>query len=159
MADSSFTCLSFLEDETCKLFELMVRRADDAETSLLLDIILQETRKHRELLKHVSIIFGENAIASGNECNGMGEWFMQAVALTRAVKAEVQRGMSIPDAARRLISFEKDVGEEYVTQAHAAASALTQENQAVKTVLENIATDEKGHAEILDLVTQIGLKK
>ena len=159
LTDSSFACLSFLEDETCQLFELMVKKADDSETRLLLDIILQETRKHRELLKHLSMVLGERAMVSGKECEGMGEWFMKAVALTRTVKAEIQGGMSIPEAARKLISFENDAGEEYVIQAHAAARALDQENQAVKTVLENIATDEKGHAEILHLVTEVASKK
>jgi len=159
LADSTFACLSFLEDETCQLFELMMKRAEDAEIRLLLDIILQETRKHRELLKHLSAVFGEAAIVSSRECEKMGEWFKQAVALTRSVKAEVQRGMDTAEAARRLIDFERDVGEEYVAQAHAAARASVQENQAVRTVLESIARDEKGHAELLQLVIDIASQK
>ena len=157
LADSSFACLALLEDETCQLFELMVKKAEDSETSLLLDIILQETRKHRELLKHLSRILKEAPIVSSQECD-MGEWFKQALGLTRAIKAEIQQGMRVTEAARRLIDFEKGIGEEYTTEAHTAARALVQENQAVRKVLESIAAEEEAHAEILQLVTRIAKK-
>jgi len=158
MTDSSFACLSFLEDETSHLFELMIEKAEDTATSLLLDIILQETRKHRELLKHLSLVFEKGASVSSVECEKMGEWFTQALALTRAVKAGVESGMHVPEAARRLIDFEKGVGEEYVTQVHATLRASIQENEAVKTVLESIAEDEKGHAEILQFVIELAAR-
>jgi rubrerythrin len=134
----------------------MVEKAEDSDISLLLDIILQETRKHRELLKHLSSVFEDGGIISSQGCEEMGEWFKKAVALTRTVREEVQLGLPIPEAARKLVVFEKNVGEEYLTLGHVRLRALVQENPAVKTVLESIAADEEGHADILQLIMKTG---
>jgi len=130
-------------------------RNSDTETGLLLDIILQETRKHRELLRHLSTAY-ELDSSPTSECEKeMGEWFTHAIHLVHTVKGEVLRGMSVGDAARKLIDLETGVGEEYLTATHARIRALPEESQAVKIILENIAADEEGHAEILQrLVTK-----
>ncbi len=137
----------------------MIKKAENTQTSLMLDIILQETRKHRELLKHLGVIYEGNSTASGKDCEWMGEWFKESLTLTHTVKDEVERGMRIPEAASRLIDFEKFVGEEYLTAMQVKFRALVQQDQAVKMVLESIAADEKGHAEILQLVAKNDSKK
>jgi len=132
----------------------------DAETGLLLDIILQETRKHRELLRHLSRVYEHDA-QPVSECEKeMGRWFMQAIHLVNTVKGEVLRGMPVQDAARKLIDLETGAGEEYLTASHARIRTLGKEtSQAVKMILENIAADEEEHAEILQLVTKTASKK
>ena len=159
MADSTFACLAFLEDETCQLLEIMIKNSN-TETGLLLDIILQETRKHRELLRHLSTVYEHDALPVSECENEMGEWFKQAVRLVHTVKGEVLRGMPVQDAARKLIELETGAGEEYLTASHARIKNLTEQNQAVKMILDNIAADEEGHAEILQrLVTKTSSKK
>jgi len=132
----------------------------NTETGLLLDIILQETRKHRELLRHLSTVYEHDAQPASECGKEMGEWFTQALRIVHTVKGEVLRGMPVEDAARKLIDLETGAGEEYLTASHARVKNLTEQNQAVKLILENIAADEEGHAEILQrLVTKTASKK
>lgn len=160
MSDPSFACLAMLEDEAYQLYEMMVHLADDNQTSLLLDIILQETRKHRELLRHLSRVFEHSPPQSTIECERlMGQLFTQAVMLVRSVKNNVLNGATVREAARELADFERGASEEYVAEMHAGIRAIVQTNPAVKKILEGIANDEKGHIEILQLVTNIAANK
>ena len=155
-----FACLALLEDETCKLFELLVERANDTQVGLLLDVILQETGKHRELFRHLSKVFENGAVADPPGCGReMGEFFVNSLALLHSVKDEVVRGMPAVEAAKRLISFEEGAGEEYLTEMHAKLGSLLEKDLAVKTILEGIAEDEKGHAGLLKLVIQISSER
>jgi hypothetical protein len=143
MADSSFACLAFLEDETCQLYEVMVEKAGELQTSLLLDLILQETRKHRELLNHLSRVFERGPLTlTDTECEGqLGQLFTQALATVRSVKDEVLKGTPVAKAAEKLVDFERSASEEYLTELHASIAADAQTNQAVKKSLEGIAED------------------
>jgi len=71
------------------------------------------------------------------------------------VRDEVLGGLPTVEAARKLIDFEKGAGEEYLTEINVRIASLVEKNQAVKKILESIAEDEKGHAEILQFVTEI----
>jgi len=156
LADSSFACLALLEDETFQLFELLMQRTDDVQVNLLLDVILQETRKHRELLRHLSRVFETDSAVSSFECgNQLGEFFRTALALIHSVKDEVLQGMPVVEAAKKLISFEEGVGEEYLTAIHANIKLTAETNPATLRILESIVQDEEGHAELLRLVIQI----
>jgi rubrerythrin len=156
MADSSFACLAFLEDETCQLYEVMVEKAGELQASLLLDLILQETRKHRELLNHLSRVFERGPLTVDAECEGqLGQLFTQALAIVRSVKDEALNGTSLAEAAGKLVDFERSVSEEYLTELHANVAADAQTNQAVKKILEGIAEDEVGHVQILKLITEM----
>lgn len=61
-------------------------------------------------------------------------------------------GLTVIDAARRLVDFESNVGEEYLIQADAKIMAEVEADFAVKEVLQGIAEDEKGHARALQLI-------
>ena len=136
-----------------------MKKTEDTQISLLLDVILQETRKHRELLKHLSAVFEHGAVVSSSECERqMGKLFTQAVALVHSVKDEILQGKPIEEAARQLIAFEEGASEEYLTEIHVRVAMLAQTNQAVKKILEGIAEDERGHVEILRLITEIASK-
>jgi hypothetical protein len=137
----------------------MISKTKDSEISLLLDIIMQETRKHRELLKHLSKFFESNPVVSATECEKqMGQFFVQALALVHSVRDEVTRGIPIAKAASRLVAFEESANEEYVTEMNTRVAMLVETNQAVKKVLEDIAEDERGHVEILQLVAETASK-
>jgi len=155
-----FACLALLEDETCKLFELLIERTEDIQVSLLFDVILQETRKHRELFSHLSKVFENSAVVDAPECGReMGEFFVNSIALIHSVKDEVRRGMPAIEAAKKLISFEEGAGEEYLTEMHANLGSLVEKDMAVKTILDGIAQDEEGHANLLRLVIQISSER
>jgi rubrerythrin len=161
LGNSSFACLALLEDETCKLYEVMVEEAKELQTSLLLDVILQETRKHRELLNHLSRVF-EDASLSPTEtvCEGqLGQFFTQALTVVRSLKDEVLKSMPVAEAAVRLVDFERSASEEYLTELHVGLAATAEANQAVKRILEGIAEDEVRHVQILKLITEMAARK
>ena len=161
LAESSFACLAYLEDEPCKLYELMVEKAGELQTSLLLDVILQETRKHRELLNHLSRVFEHESFARAEaECEReLGELFTQALATVHSVKDEVLRGTPVAEAAAKLVDFERSASEEYLTELHVGVAATTETNQAVKKILEGIAEDEVGHVQILKLIVEMAARE
>ena len=159
MSDSGFACLALLEDKTYELFELMMKKSDDSQTSLLLDVILQETRKHRELLRHLSKEFEKEVAPSETECGKqLGEFFTKSMSLIHSARDEVHGGMPVAEAARKLIAFEQGAGEEYLTQLNVNVRLLVERNPAVRKILEGIADDEKGHIEILKLIIEIASK-
>jgi rubrerythrin len=160
LVDSSFACLALLEDETCQLFELLMKKTDDTQMNLLFDVILQETRKHRELFRHLSTIFENGVVATPHECGKeLGEFFTTSVALTKSVREMILRGMPLVEVLRKLISFEEGAGEEYLTEMHANVRLLVERNHAVKKILKDIADDERKHAEILKLIIEIASKR
>ena len=159
LTDSSFACLSPLEDGACQLHEVMVETAEDTQTSLLLDVRLRETRKHRELLRHLTRIFGQSLPQSSIECEGqMGQLFMQALALLRSIKDDVLRGKPIADVAGELVAFEKVTSEECLTELYSRVATISHTNRAEKKILEGIAEDERGHVKILQPVVETSRK-
>jgi Mg2+ and Co2+ transporter CorA len=160
LVDSSFACLALLEDETCQLFELLMKKTDDTQTNLLLDVILQETRKHRELFRHLSTIFENGPVATPLECGKtLGEFFTTTMALINSAREMTLRGMPMVEVVRKLISLEEGASEEYLTEMHANVRLLVERNQAARKILENIADDEREHVEILKLVIEIASKR
>jgi rubrerythrin len=160
LVDSSFACLAMLEDETCQLYEIMVSKTNDIQVKLLLDNILQESRTHRELLKHIDSFLGHDCNPSRAECEKqMGRLFAKALAFVRSAKDEASQGKAISEIARKLLDFEQSASEEYLTEMHAGIRALIEINPAVKRILEGIAHDEKTHVEILQLILQMAPKE
>jgi rubrerythrin len=160
LVDSGFACLALLEDETCQLYEAMIDKERDNQIKLLLDCILQESRTHRELLRHIDKFLGHNSNPSSTECGKqMGQLFTQALTFVRSAKEDVSEGAPILDIARKLINFEESASEEYLTEIHAGVRALLEVNPAVKKFLQGIAQDEKSHVEILQLILTMTSKK
>jgi hypothetical protein len=138
----------------------MVEKADTVEASLLLDVILQESRKHRELLTHMSKAFEGGSIPSASDCEGqLGQLFTQGLSLLSSIKNEVLRGTPVTQVAHELVDFEKSASEEYLTAAYAQIAATSESNSAVKKILDDIAEDEKEHVELLKLVADLPAKK
>ena len=156
MNDTTLACLAVLEDEACKLYEVLVDKSERAEVSLLFDEILQETRTHRELLRHMSKILGQ-ATPPLSECEkSMGSFFSHSVEFIRSIKDQVLKGMPVVDAATKLVKFEEDAAsEEDVTLTYVKPQAAGTTNTAIKRILTDIANDEKSHAEILRLIVEI----
>jgi Mn-containing catalase len=67
--------------------------------------------------------------------------------------------MPIVEAAQELLKFEENVSEEYLARIHVGIRALPENDLAVKRILTDIAEDETGHVEILQLIVEIGSKQ
>jgi len=158
MVDSIFSCLAHLEDLTYQLYEVLFDKAKNTRVKLLLGKIMLETRNHREILEQMSEDY-ENPSGTIRDCrNQMGTLYTEALASARSLKDRVLAGMPILDAMKTLVQYEDQVGEEYVTQAHAQLESISGIDAVAKHLLEDIAADERVHAEDLRLAIDIESK-
>ena len=150
-----FSCLARLEDVTYQLYEVLFDKTENAQVRLLLGKIMLETRNHREILEQLSKDY-EHDSGSVEDCaEEMGDLYATAMESALSLKEKVLAGMSVLDAMRVLIQYEGDVGEEYVTQAHARINALNETDVVLKRLLEDIAAEENVHAEDLKVAIEI----
>ena len=149
-----------MEHETDLLYETMVEKAGDHNIELLLRVILHETKGHEEIFKHLARFLGQTYPPAIPDCNtAMGKFFADSVELTRKLKNDVQKGMPLLEAMRKLVEYEEAVGEEFVTLLHTRLSASDEEDATVKKILEYIAKDEERHEEMLRLAIEVASTK
>jgi len=158
MIDSVFSCLAHLEDATYQLYEVLFDKAKNTRVRLLLGKIMLETRNHREILEQMSEDYGYTSGAALDCGNRMGTLYAVALASAGTLKEKVLEGMPILDAMKALVQYEDQVGEEYVIQAHAQLEAAGVVDVVAKRLLEDIAADEKVHADDLRLAIDIESK-
>lgn len=155
MVNSVFSCLARLEDATYQLYEVLFDKARNAQVRLLLGKIMLETRNHREILEQMSKDY-EHDLGSARDCEStLGSLYTEAMVSARAMKESVLKGMPVLNAMKALVEYEEKVGEEYVTQAHARIESVDEMDPVARRLLEDIAADEKVHAEDLKLAVQI----
>jgi len=148
--------MAILEDEACQVYEVLVEKSENQSVALLLDEILQETRTHRELLRHASRMFGEPTSSVGECEKRMGSLFAHSVEFLRSIKNEVLNGMSVAEAAVKLVKFEEDAAnEEDLSLVYTNVTGAVTTDIAMKRILGDIAEDEKDHAAILQVVVEI----
>ncbi len=151
-----YSCLALIEDETDQLYEMLVKKAGDRSIELLLNVILQETKGHEEIFKHLALLFDETYPPAIPDCaTAMGELFTDSIEFTRNLKDRVQKGIPLLEAMQRLVGYEENVGEEFVTLMHSRLSALDEDDATIKKILEYIAKDEERHVEILKRAIQV----
>jgi len=150
-----------LEDEASQLYEIMVNKSENPQVSLLLDKILQETRTHRELMKHISKITRQPTNPPVAECERkMGTLFANSIELIRSIKNQVLNGMPIAVAAAKLMKFEEEAAsEEDLTQLYVNVKAAVNIETSIKHILAGIAEDERNHVTALKLVVEMSDKK
>jgi rubrerythrin len=157
---SLYSCLALIEHETGLLYEAMVEKAEDHRIQLLLNVILQETRGHEEIFKHLARLFDQTYPPAIADCKKvLGTIFTDSIELTRNLKGSVQKGMPLSEAMRKLLRYEGSVGEEYATLMHSRLSALNEEDATIKKILEYIARDEERHEEILKRAIEVASTK
>ena len=153
-----FSCLAQLEDVTYQLYEVLFDKAGNAQVRLLLGKIMLETRNHREILEQMSRDY-EHGLGSVRDCKSeMGSLYANAMESARSMKENVLTGMSVLEAMKALMRYEDQVGEEYVTQAHARVESVSGIDLVAKRLLEDIGADERVHAEDLKLKLAIELE-
>ena len=141
MIDSIFSCLAHLEDTTYQLYEVLFDKAENTRVRLLFGKIMLETRNQREILEQMSEDYGYTSGAALDCGNRMGTLFTEALSSERTLKENVLEGMPVLDAMKALVQYEDQVGEEYVTQAHAQLEAVSGVDVVAKRLLEDIAAD------------------
>ena len=157
---TSFSCLALIERETRLLYEEMVKKAGDRNVELLLNVILQETKGHEEIFKHLARLYDETYPPAISDCQKlMGTILTDSLRLTGNLKEDVHKGMPLSECVRRLVDYEAALGEEYVTLIHSRISAIDEEDATVRKVLEYIAKDEERHGEILKSIIAITSNK
>ena len=153
-----FSCLARLEDVTYQLYEVLFDKTENTQVRLLLGKIMLETRNHREILEQLSKDYEHDSGSVVDCAEEMGDLYTTAMESALSMKEKVLAGMPVLDAMRELVQYEDDVGEEYVTQAHARINALNETDLVLKRLLEDIAAEEKVHAEDLKLAIEIASK-
>jgi hypothetical protein len=153
-----FLCLARLEDVTYQLYEVLFDKTEKAPVRLLLGKIMLETRNHREILEQLSKDYEHDSDSVVDCAEEMGGLYAAALEAALSMKEKVLAGMSVLDVMKALVQYEGDVGEEYVTQAHARIHALSETDLVLKKLLEDIAAEEKVHAEDLKLAIEIASK-
>ncbi len=153
-----FSCLARLEDVTYQMYEVLFDKAEKVQVRLLLGKIMFETRNHKEILEQMSRDY-EQFDGSITDCESeMGVLYVEAIESARSIRTNVLKGMSLYDAIKALVEYEIQVGEEYVTQAHARIGSVGELDSVAKRLLDDIAADEKIHAEDLKLALEIESK-
>jgi len=153
--DPIFSCLARLEDATYQLYEVLFDRSKNAQVRLLLGKIMLETRNHREILEQMSKDYEHGSGSVAGCKDRMGTLYTRAMASALSMRESVLNGMSVLDAMKALMGYEDQVGEEYVTQAHARIDSVGEIDLVARRLLEDIAADEKVHAEDLRLAVEI----
>jgi len=152
-----FSCLALIEHETALLYEAMVKNAGDRNIELLLNVILQETKGHEEIFKHLARLSDQTYPPAVLDCEtAFGKVFTDSVELTRNLKESAQNGMPPLEAMKRLVDYEGSVGEEYVALVGSRLSAFDEEDATIKKILLYIARDEERHKEILKQAIALG---
>ena len=150
-----FSHLAQLEDVTCQLYEVLFDKAENSRVRLLLGKILLETRNHREILEQMSRDYELYSQSGKDAETGMGALYEGAMESARSLRERVLKGMSVLDAMRALMEYEVQVGEEYVMHAHTRIGSVEAVDVVARRLLEDIAADEKVHAEDLRLAVEI----
>jgi rubrerythrin len=155
-----YSCLALIEHETAMLYGTMVEKAKDRNIELLLNVILQETKGHEEIFKRLARLFDQTYPPAIPDCKKvMGRIFAGSVEFTRDLNDSVHKAMPLLEAMRKLVNYEENVGEEFVTLMHSRLSACDEEDATIKKILEYIAGDEERHEEILKLAIEVASMK
>lgn len=155
-----FSCLALIEEETSRLYEEIVKKAESPQVEVLLFNILQGTVKHREVLKHIAKAKGQTYPPPVGDCEEkMGKFFKESMEFTRIMADDLRKGMPVINVLKKLAGFEEGIGEEYLTQIHSRIGTRIESDPAVKRVLEEISTDENRHMKDLKKAIEMITRK
>jgi rubrerythrin len=145
-----------MEHEISLLYEALVEKAGDSSVGLLLSFVLEDTRKHEEVLQHISRVMNQKWPPPEAECGReMGESFGSSIDFARSLRERVRQRAPLLEIMPKLTDYEGMIGEEYMTLVHARLSAYEEKDAAVKRILEYIAADEERHQEALRLAVKL----
>jgi rubrerythrin len=150
-----YSYMALLEYETSLAYELLVEKCSDSGAKLLLISVLEDTKKHANIMKSVCQSLGQvypPPIARSQE--EMGQVYVDSLSHVRSIKLGMQIGMSLFEALKIVLEEEKKISEEYVSLLHSKLRIVEEDNIAIRRILADIAADEEKHQELLKLILQ-----
>ena len=145
--------MALLEYETSLAYELLVEKCSDFNTKLLLVSVLEDTKKHANIMKYVCQSLGQAyppPIARSQA--EMGQIYVDSLSHIRSIKLGAQIDMSLVEALKIILEDEKTSSEEYVSLLHSKLRLVEEDNMALERILKDIAADEEKHQELLKLI-------
>jgi hypothetical protein len=160
---SYLNCLSQLEYNTSRLYKSLSERTEIPLGKSLLLSIAQDSSKHSALLKGIADSVYVTKIKTKDCAKNLGQiWQIADTCL-----AEVTKGIgeiSFADLHDKLVALEGSMGEEYYifvqieTLQHLTGEIKQRYNidfNAVKSIFENIISDENQHREIIATLKEL----
>ena len=155
-----YSCLALMEHEISLLYEELVEKAGDSSVGVLLFLVLEDTRKHREVLLRISRVMNQTWPPPEAECEReLGESFRWSIDFARSLRESLRQGTPWLEVVRKLTDYEGVIGEEYIALLHSRLGAYGEEDAAIKRILEYIAADEERHQEALRLAANLASNK
>lgn len=147
-----FSCLALIEYETSLLYDTIIEKVKDEKVKLLLLNILEETKKHEKILKAISKLYGHECSPLLSECEKiLGKMFNECIEFTRAMRRSIQEGSSVKEVLNKLICYEENIGEEYLSQIQSRITEYMTGDPVIKEIMEYIVNDEVRHVNSLKL--------
>lgn len=155
-----YSCLALMEHEVSLLYEELVEKAGDSSVGVLLSLVLEDTRKHREVLLRISRVMNQTWPPPEAECEReLGESFRWSIDFARSLRESLRQGTPWLEVVRKLTDYEGVIGEEYMTLLHSRLGAYEEKDAAIKRILEYTAADEERHQEALRLAANLASSK
>jgi rubrerythrin len=148
-----YSYIALLEHETSLAYELLVEKCNDLGAKLLLVSVLEDTKKHANIMKSVCQSLGQPyppPIARSQA--EMGQVYVDSLSHVRSIKLGLQVGMSLFEALKIILEDEKTISEEYVSLLHSKLTLVEEDNMALERIVRDIAADEYKHQDLLKLV-------
>ena len=151
-------CLSLLEFNTAQLYGSLSEKTENPFAKSLLLSIAQDSSKHSTLLKGIVKSITNSEVKSKECAKHLGQVWRAVTTYIDEVKTIKVGELFMADLYEKLITLESSLGEEYyIFVQMQTLQRLTKEiNQNykidlsnVKSVFENIISDENRHIEIL----------
>ena len=155
---SQISCLSMLEQKTGFLYKMLSEKTENPLAKSLLLSIALDSSKHSALLKGIGDTIAVTELRTKDCAKNLGQiWLMLNTCLRVVTKKEAGE-LSFADLDEKLIALESSMGEEYYifvqmeTMLHLSKWINQRYNvnlDNVKSMFENIITDETRHREII----------
>jgi hypothetical protein len=142
-----------LECETSLAYESLVEKCGDPRAKLLLVSVLEDTKKHANIMKSICQSLGQAYPPSIARSQAeMGEIYVESLSLVRSIKLGLEIDMSLFQALKTILEDEKAISEEYVTLLHSKLRLVEEDDMALERILRDIVADEEKHLELLKLI-------
>ena len=145
--------MTLLEYETSLAYELLVEKCGSSGDKLLLVSVLEDTKKHANIMKSISQSLGQVYPPPMTRCEDeMGQAYKESLNHIRSIKDGLRKDMPLLEALRNILDDERALSEEYVNLLHSKVRLIEENDTALRRILRDIAADEEKHQELLQLV-------
>ena len=157
-------CLSMLEYNTFLLYRTLSEKTETPLAKSLLLSIAQDSSKHSTLLKGIGNSIANLEVKTKDCAENLGQIWITVTNYLNEVKNGKVDELSLADLYEKLVPLETELGEEYYVfiQIQTLKHLTKEINESynisldnVKTIFENIISDENRHIEILGTLKEL----